>query len=254
MSLHRKVWEWSYITQALYERDLLKAGVRGLGFAVGREPLPAFFANYGCAIVATDLFETQAQQGGWVATGQHAANLEALNTRGFCDPELFRQRVTFRNVDMNAIPDDLRDFDFIWSSCSLEHLGTLKLGEQFIYNSLACLKPGGMAIHTTEYNVSSNGRTLDRGAVALYRKRDIQRIVKRLRREGHAIDLELRDGQGVADRYVDPPPYKQEVHLKLQIAEYVVTSIGLVIRKRIQAPPQRFFLGLFPRRPVATGT
>lgn len=245
---HRKVWEWAYITQALHERNLLKAGARGLGFAVGREPLSAFFANYGCAIVATDLFEEQARQAGWVETNQYAANVESLNTRGFCDPELFRQRVIFRHVDMNAIPDDLRGFDFIWSSCSLEHLGSLNRGEQFIYKSLECLRPGGIAVHTTEFNISSNSRTLDRGPTVLFRKRDLHRIANRLRREGHTIDLLLQDGQGVADKYVDPPPYKQEVHLKLLLDKYVVTSVGLIIQKRLYDQPQPFFLHLFQRR------
>jgi hypothetical protein len=50
--------------------------------------------------------------------------------------------------------DDLSTYDFIWSSCSLEHLGSLELGEQFIYNSLKHLKPGGVCPHD-EYNAQS---------------------------------------------------------------------------------------------------
>lgn len=37
--LHRKIWEWCFICQALDERDMLVSGRTGLGFAVGREPL-----------------------------------------------------------------------------------------------------------------------------------------------------------------------------------------------------------------------
>ena len=40
---------------------LYRPGKRGLVFAVGTEPLPAMFASFGCAIVATDIFPEQ----GW---------------------------------------------------------------------------------------------------------------------------------------------------------------------------------------------
>jgi hypothetical protein len=64
--LHRKIWEYCYIAQALYERGLLAPGRRGLGFGVGKEPLAALFASYGCTIVATDLDPVSALRGGWV--------------------------------------------------------------------------------------------------------------------------------------------------------------------------------------------
>ena len=117
-ALHRKLWEFCYICQALDERDMLRPGRRGLGFAVGREPLGALFASLGCEIVATDLDEEQGRKQGWTMYQQHAASLETVNERGICPPELFRQRTSFRAVDMRAIPSDLRDFDFVWSSCS----------------------------------------------------------------------------------------------------------------------------------------
>ncbi|TAM96268.1 MAG: DUF4214 domain-containing protein, partial [Rhodanobacteraceae bacterium] len=48
--LHRKLWEWCFITQAFYERGMLTEGRRGLGFAVGNEPLTGLFAKLGCSI------------------------------------------------------------------------------------------------------------------------------------------------------------------------------------------------------------
>src|SRR5947209_18789862 len=107
--LDRKLWEWCFICQALWERGLLAPGRKGLGFAVGQEPLPSLFAAYGCEVVATDQSpEAAAQSGGnWVQTGQHAASLDVLYKAGHCPAELFRQRVRFREVDMTAIPADL---------------------------------------------------------------------------------------------------------------------------------------------------
>ena len=153
MHFHRKIWEFCFIAQALYERDMLIPGSRGLAFGVGQEPLPALFASLGCEIVATDLPTEEANSGGWVETSQHAGSLEALNNRGICDPDIFYERVSFRFIDMRKLPGDLGIFDFVWSSCSLEHLGTIALGEDFIIQSLQYLKPGGVSVHTTEYNV-----------------------------------------------------------------------------------------------------
>lgn len=240
MRLHRKLWEWCYITQALFERGMLRKGRRGLGFAVGREPLSALFANYGCSIVASDLFEEQARDAGWVDTNQHAASIEMLNDRGLCDPATFRDHVTFRHVDMNQIPADLQGFDFVWSSCSLEHLGSIEHGLQFIKNAMACLKPGGLAVHTTEYNLSSNNATIEHGSLVLFRQQDIKRLLNKLGVAGHTIDMNFAQGDGFADGFIDLPPYKQEVHLRLQIAEYVVTSIGLIITKKDVSPVTRF--------------
>src|SRR5580692_7951047 len=63
--LHRKMWEWLFIAEALRERGMLAAGRRGLGFGVGLEPLVALFAAEGCTVVATDLAPSAAAEAGW---------------------------------------------------------------------------------------------------------------------------------------------------------------------------------------------
>jgi len=229
--LHRKIWEWCFITQALYERKLLQPGVSGLGFAVGTEPLASLFCSLGASICATDIFTDFAEERGWVGTNQHASGVDSLNSRKLCSDELFNKNCTFRHVDMNNIPIDLSDFDFIWSSCALEHLGSLSHGEEFIYNAMKCLKPGGFAVHTTEYNFSSNGRTVFYGDTVLYRHRDIEKIIRNLQKEGHSIDMDFTAGSLPSDTFIDLPPYKHNPHLKLQLGEYVITSIGLIIQK-----------------------
>lgn len=228
---HRKVWEWCYVAQALHERGFLQPGMRGLGFAVGQEPLSALFASLGCSILATDQAASAAEQGGWVTTGQHAAHLEQLNLRGICDPAVFAERVRFRAVDMRAIPQDLGEFDFLWSCCALEHLGTMKLGEDFLFAALDRLRPGGVAVHTTEFNVSSNWLTRWSGQEVLFRRRDIERIARALRRQGHQIELDFTPGDLPIDKLIDRPPYRPTNHLKLRNGWFVTTSIGLIIQK-----------------------
>jgi len=231
--LHRKTWEWSFIAQALYERGFLKNGMKGLGFAVGTEPLASYFCNSGVLITATDLFTDKAKIGGWVDSNQHADGISKLNSLKLCSEELFKQNCKFFHLDMNEIPDDLTGFDFIWSSCSLEHLGSLKHGEDFIYNSMKCLKPGGYAIHTTEYNVSSNTKTVESRDLSVYRRIDIEKIVFKLKRNGHHVNISFALGSMAADKIIDVPPYKLNSHLKLKLDKYVITSIALIIQKAI---------------------
>ncbi len=210
---------------------MLQDGRRGLGFGVGQEPLASLFASRGCTIVATDLDMTRAEKAGWTASQEHAANLEALNTRGLCDPDLFRRRTTFGVVDMNHIPDDLREFDFTWSSCSLEHLGSIELGTRFLESQMDCLKPGGVAVHTTEFNLTSDIETLDHQPTVLFRQRDILEIERRLQDRGYQIELDLKPGDGLADQFIDVPPYTFNPQLKLQLEQFVTTSVGLIIEK-----------------------
>jgi hypothetical protein len=123
---NRKQWEFVYICQVLEQRGMLANGKRGLGFGVGKEPLPALFANSGCDVMATDLDPNAQASADWIGTNQHAAQLSDLNERGICDPVAFSERVRFRAEDMNRISGDLVDFDFTWSACAFEHLGSIK--------------------------------------------------------------------------------------------------------------------------------
>ena len=230
--LHRKAWELCYIPQAFHERSMLGPGKRGLGFAVGSEPLPALFARLGCSILATDQERDAAETSGWVATNQHADSLASLNRSGICPSEDFERLVCFLPVDMNQIPPGLTGFDFLWSCCSFEHLGSIELGKRFVVNAMECLRPGGIAVHTTEFNVSSNTDTVDHSGTVIYRRQDIQALADELTSLGHEVaPLDFNSGKGFADHYVDLPPYKQDIHLKLELAGYVTTSIGLIIRK-----------------------
>ncbi|MGO8870791.1 MAG: class I SAM-dependent methyltransferase [Acidimicrobiales bacterium] len=228
--VHRKLWEWLYIIEALAERDLLRAGRSGLGLGVGQDPLAALFASLGCTVVATDVGCDQAAQDGWVASNQHASDLSQLNSCGICDPDRFSERVRFREVDMRSIPEDLRGFDFTWSACAFEHLGSLAAGQEFVLRQMDCLRPGGIAVHTTEFNVGSNWSTVGTGQTVLYRRRDIGRLVRQLRRLGHQVDVDFAAGTGPADVHVDDEPWT-DTHLKVRFHGFVTTSLALIMEK-----------------------
>lgn len=229
--LHRKQWEYCFILQALSERGCIAPGKRGLGFGVGSEPLAAVMAARGASIVATDMDRAAAARDGWIATGQHADSVSALNARGICPAADFSRLVEYRVVDMNTLPRDLEGFDFVWSSCALEHLGSLERGMRFVLESARSLRPGGVAVHTTEFNASSNDRTVERGATVLYRRRDLERLGEELERRGCALEpLDFAAGEGALDRYVDIPPYKGGIHLRRPYYDHSITSFGLIVR------------------------
>jgi hypothetical protein len=229
---HRKTWEFCYVAAVIEACGLLRPGARALGFGVGREPIPALLASRGVTVVATDAPTEIIQGQGWDTTGQHAVNIESLQRPAILPRDQLEKMIQFRAVDMNNIPDDLQNFDICWSSCSLEHLGSIEHGIQFFQNSLKTLKPGGLAVHTTEFNLSSNDTTFESPSLCFFRRRDIENLLSRLVDDGHEVfPINFHPGSGALDTYVDLPPYALP-HLKLEVAKFVATSIGLAVRKR----------------------
>jgi hypothetical protein len=230
---HRKLWEWVFIVHHLERAGVLREGASGIAFGVGKETLPAYFAQRGAHILATDAPPDIGESGGWAVTGQHSSALEGLYVESLLDRPTFDARVRFRTCDMNAIPEDIGRFDFTWSSCCFEHLGTLEAGMRFVVESVEkCLKPGGIAVHTTEFNLSSNDDTVEQGETVIYRKRDLEGLVERLRSRGHEVQpFTVAPDSHYLDGFVDVPPYTHAPHLKLQLGKYVATSAGIVVRR-----------------------
>ena len=230
---HRKQWEWIFVLHKLLESGAAKAGARGLVFGVGREPLPAVFATLGANITATDAPLDLATTSSWTSTNQHSAALEGLSYPEIVPDDKLAQQVTHAYCDMNAIGPEFTGYDFNWSSCCFEHLGNLEAGLQFVVNAVEkTLKPGGVAVHTTEFNASSNEGTVESGETVIYRRRDMEALVHRLRERGHEVEeFKIGPFAHALDFHVDVPPYSGDVHLKLLLAGHTCTSVGIVVRR-----------------------
>jgi hypothetical protein len=229
----RKLWEYVAIAAALEQRGCLTGASHGLGFGVGTEPLTAAFAARGCRVTATDLDADRPEASDWAPSGQLAARAADLNLRGLCEPSAFAERVEFRPVDMTAIPSSFDgQFDFCWSSCAFEHLGSIEAGLQFVVDSVRTLRPGGVAVHTTELVLSSDTRTLQSGSTVLFRESDLRELVDRLERDGHRVaPLDTELGDELLDRHVDAPPFSSEPHLKLELGGHITTSVSIIIQR-----------------------
>ncbi|MET4696083.1 class I SAM-dependent methyltransferase [Endozoicomonas lisbonensis] len=231
-TLSRKKWEYVYILEALKQNGKLTTGTKGLGFGCGKEPLAAIMAEHGCSVLATDLPKAESAAKGWIDTSQHSSNMDELRFAEICDEKVFQKNVRFQPVNMNDIPDNLTGFDFVWSACALEHLGSLQHGLDFIERSMKCLSAGGVSVHTTEFNLSSNDDTFETEVCSIYRRQDIELLKDRLTSLGYRVsELNFNPGAHPVDRHIDLPPYAASPHLKLKLEGFITTSMGLIIHK-----------------------
>lgn len=241
---HRKIWELAFVLQAIFESGHLRDGARGLGFGCGMEPIASYLCAHGVRVTATDLPASHAHARGWAASDQHADHLMKLFHSHLVEQAVFERRASLRFADMNAIPADLRDYDFCWSICALEHLGSIAKGVAFIENSLATLRPGGVAVHTTEFEISEQQPPIDDWPTVLFQRRHIVDLAERLRTSGHLVaPLDLSLGAGPLDRFVDVPPWSHDLpahfqdwlgeplHLKVAIEGRAATCLGIIVRK-----------------------
>ena len=97
-------------------------------------------------------------------------------------------------------------------------------------NTLKLLKPGGVSVHTTEYNISSE-ENIDIPYLAVFGKRFFDELCDEITSEGHYFaPLDLRLGNSPEDDYVYSGGL--ESHYKMIIGGAVATSIGIFIKKK----------------------
>lgn len=182
----RKQWEYVYILKALKERGFLVNKKRGLGIGVGNEPLPSYFASKNVYVHATDNAQDANQTKLWADTGQFLNSKRQLNSNRLCTSKQLNKYVTVEYIDaFAALQKYTEQFDFIWSTCVVEHFGGIVKGLNFLTNSVNVLKPGGLSIHTVEFNIHSDTDTLeDYNTITLFRKRDLKNLAAKLKQKG----------------------------------------------------------------------
>jgi 2-polyprenyl-3-methyl-5-hydroxy-6-metoxy-1,4-benzoquinol methylase len=231
---HRKLWEFVYVLRAADQAGRLLPDRSALGFGVGREPIPAVLASYGMSVLATDLDAGESESAVWAASGQHMTGVAALSHPDVVPDTVLERQVRTQSLDMNAVPKDVGTFDVIWSCCALEHLGSPEAGLEFVLRSVDLLEPGGVAVHTTELELTPRRETADYGHLAIYRKDDLDALVAEVRDLGYEMEANWYVSlDSPADRWIALPPYPHDdpAHLKLVVGDSVSTSVGLIIRR-----------------------
>ena len=145
----------------------------------------------------------------------------------------FNDNVEFENADMTRISKTFNNkYDIVWSNCALGHLGSIDKGLKFIEKSLDCLKPGGIAVHTTETNIVSDSDTIETGGTVIFRRKDLIGIFYKLRSLGYeCAPLYLNFGSDPEDKSISFNPYEGDNLLKLNADGYLLSQMVLIIRK-----------------------
>jgi len=232
--LHNKQFQNYAIMEAA--NSILDDGqldVKAMGFGVGIEPIPAGLAKLGFKVLATDYLDGEIAAD-WKKTDQLISSQEDLNARGILTEIEFKNNVQFVNMDMNQIPSEFdNQFDFVWSSCALGHIGGYQNGIDFILRSVRLLKPGGIALHTTELDVSAEESKFDFPTLSLYRENDLKTLVNTLKFQGYEIEHFRNDKRwfGKSERFVDREPWGARPHIRIEVQGREVLSLAIRIRR-----------------------
>lgn len=220
----RAEWEQAWIISVLASHGLVGEGRRGIAIEAQDERIAAVLAARGVTVLAT---------------GEDALGRDAQEARRntLFHPEVvhaadFDQRVEFHRLDPREIgrvePDGI---DFCFSLNMPGRLGSVEATLDFLLASLAPLKPGGMALHTLAFNLSSNDLTWEFPGLTLLRRRDIEELHRRLARDGHAmLPFNTHPGHEPEDERVTSLPGSRPGH-RQRNGLLVSTSFGLAIRK-----------------------
>jgi SAM-dependent methyltransferase len=239
--INRKYWEYFVLLHqsflaGLFERKSFLAGLfersssRVLGFGVGNEPIPAYFASKRVKVTATDYIEGPSADA-WSGTNQ-LLNIENLVRPEICSVEIFNTFTAVENVDMNSIPSVFdNQFDLCYSLCSLGHIGGFSNGRNFILESLNVLKPGGIAIHTFEMDLGNLER-YEQPDHTIFLKEDVISIIEEAKSLGFEVKkYVLEQGDGYLENYLDQYPFGSSPHLFLDLNGRQCLPTVLIIKK-----------------------
>ena len=173
-------WRKVYTLQALRRYGMLEEGALGLGFERSASGMPAALAAMGTKIVAAFPSRSGSQP-------KPAALKRDLADRAPCSKAVFDQNVSARVSSWRRIPGDLVNFDFLWSTRANEALYSVAAAAQFVEDAMACLRPGGLAIHTFSYDLAPSGRKIPSTERVMLQQGDIERIALLLVSRGHEV-------------------------------------------------------------------
>jgi SAM-dependent methyltransferase len=235
--IHRKDWEWALGIIAMRRFGKLNEKSTAIGVGSGTEPVPFYLANKVKHVYATDLY---GQNDGW----KRAAPSDFPENPKKYAPFLYKEdALTVLRMDGTKLEFPSESFDIAFSFSSIEHFGGGKNNHSGALRSLKemerVLKPGGLAVITTEYIIN------DKEHPEFFNRRTIYSdLIDKLERLKLVEPLDLRITTKTLDTVIDfftidvnwdkmDNDYKKTHPVILIRARNILfTSIMLVFRKQ----------------------
>jgi hypothetical protein len=222
--VRRMRWDPVWIVSVLATAELIAPGRRGLALLAGSDRVAALVASRGVEVLAT---------------APPRPDNPATETRrtALFHPEVvhiedFDRLVRFADLDPRHVGSVPRDaFDFCWSMGAPHRLGSIAAALDFFEASLVPLKPGGIAAHAFDFNLTSNRSTWEQPGNVLLRRRDVEALAERLAASGHEmLPINTHPGLEPADERVRGT-IGSSPGLRQRSGMMVSTSFGIAIRK-----------------------
>lgn len=148
---HRKIWEFNQALYGLRTLRRLAPEATALGIGCGHEEFMYFLANRIRRVIATDLYE-----GEWIGGESDA---DVLTHPAKYAPFKYREgHLEVRRMDALALEAADRSVDFVFCLSSIEHFGSRRDKLAALQEMHRILKPGGVAVLTTEVVLNRLGR------------------------------------------------------------------------------------------------
>ena len=235
--IHRKDWEWALGIIAMRRFGKLNEKSTAIGIGAGTEPVPFYLANKVKHVYATDLY---GQNEGW----KRAAPSEfPENPKKYAPFPYKEDALTVLRMDGTKLEFPSESFDIAFSFSSIEHFDGGGKNHSGALRSLKemerVLKPGGLAVITTEYIIN------DKEHPEFFNRRTIYSdLLDKLERLKLVEPLDLRITTKTLDTVIDfftidlncdkmDSDYKKTHPVILIRARNILfTSIMLVFRKQ----------------------
>jgi SAM-dependent methyltransferase len=148
---HRKIWEFNQTLFGLRALRRLAPDAVALGIGCGHEELMYFLANRVARVVATDLYE-----GAYIGGESDADVLEYPEK--YAPFRYRRDHLEVRRMNGLSLEAVDASFDFAFCLSSIEHFGSRADKLQALREMFRVLRPGGVAVVTTEVILNRLGR------------------------------------------------------------------------------------------------
>jgi len=233
--IHRKDWEWALGIIAMRRFGKLNEKSTAIGVGSGREAILFYLANKVKHVYATDLYKVR----NWM---EAAPSDFPENPKKYAPFPYKEDALTVLRMDGTKLEFPSESFDIAFSFSSIEHFGGGKNNHSGALRSLKeierVLKPGGLAVITTEYIIN------DKEHPEFFNRRTIYSdLIDKLERLKLVEPLDLRITTKTLDTVIDYSSigvswnninndYKRtHPHIVLRIKNILFTSIMLVFQK-----------------------